>query len=83
MDQIPITGLEDLERHLQQLVEAPDTPLDAKLFDEVELQLTGKLYASWTPLSFWSKWTTKCPFVEGAIKCFVDSISSCGQNGRQ
>jgi hypothetical protein len=44
MDQIPITGLEELERHLQQLVEAPDTPLDAKLFDEVELQLTGKLY---------------------------------------
>jgi hypothetical protein len=52
MDQIPITGLEELERHLQQLVEAPDTPLDAKLFDEVELQLTGKLYASWTRLSF-------------------------------
>jgi hypothetical protein len=46
MDQIPITGLEELERHLQQLIEAPDTPLDAKLFDEVELQLTGKLYAS-------------------------------------
>jgi hypothetical protein len=46
MDQIPITGLEELERHFQQLVEAPDTPLDAKLFDEVELQLTGKLYAS-------------------------------------
>jgi hypothetical protein len=52
MDQIPITGLEELERHLQQLVEAPDTPLDAKLFDEVELQLTGKIYASWTQLSF-------------------------------
>jgi hypothetical protein len=52
MDQIPITGLEELERHLQQLVEAPDTPLDVKLFDEVELQLTGKLYTSWTRLSF-------------------------------
>ncbi len=41
MEEIPITGLEELERHLQQLVEAPETPLDAKLFDEVELQLTG------------------------------------------
>jgi hypothetical protein len=50
MDQMPITGLEELERHLQRLVEAPDTPLDAKLFDEVELQLTGKLYASWIRL---------------------------------
>lgn len=42
MDDIPITGLEELERHLQHLIEAPDTPLDANLFDEVELQLTGK-----------------------------------------
>jgi hypothetical protein len=51
MDQILVTGLEELERHLQQLVEAPETLLDAKLFDEVELQLTGKLYVSWTRLS--------------------------------
>jgi hypothetical protein len=43
MEEIPITGLEELERHVQHLVEAPETPLDAKLFDEVELQLTGKL----------------------------------------
>ena len=43
MEEIPVTGLEELESHLQQLVEAPDTPLNAKLFDEVELQLTGKL----------------------------------------
>lgn len=43
MEEILITGLEELERHLQHLVQAPDTPLDAKLFDEVELQLTGKL----------------------------------------
>lgn len=41
MDDVPITGLEELERHLQHVVEAPETPLDAKLFDEVELQLTG------------------------------------------
>jgi hypothetical protein len=42
MDEIPITGLEETERHLQQLVEDPETSLNAKLFDEVELQLTGK-----------------------------------------
>jgi hypothetical protein len=42
MDKIPITGLVELESHLQQLVQDPETPLNAKLFDEVELQLTGK-----------------------------------------
>lgn len=41
MNDVPITGLEELERHLQHVVDAPETPLDAKLFDEVELQLTG------------------------------------------
>jgi hypothetical protein len=44
MEEIPITGLEELERHVQHLVEAPETLLDVKLFDEVELQLTGKLF---------------------------------------
>ena len=42
MEEIPIHGLEELERHVQQLIEAPETPLDANLFDEVELQLNGK-----------------------------------------
>jgi len=42
MEDMPITGLEDLERHLEQVAEAPGTPLDAKLFDEVELQLTDQ-----------------------------------------
>jgi hypothetical protein len=42
MEEIPVHGLEELERHVQQLVEAPETPLHAKLFDEVELQLNGK-----------------------------------------
>lgn len=42
MEDIPITGLEELEHHLKQLVEAPEMPLNAKLFDEVELQLTGR-----------------------------------------
>ncbi len=44
MDDVPITGLEELESHLQRLLEAPDTLLDPKLFDEVELQLNGMLF---------------------------------------
>ncbi|KAF4627470.1 hypothetical protein G7Y89_g10684 [Cudoniella acicularis] len=40
MEDIPITGLEELESHLQKLIASPETPLDAKLFDEVQLQLT-------------------------------------------
>lgn len=48
MEEIPITGLEELESHLQHLVHDPETPLNAKLFDEVELQLTGKqIQPSW------------------------------------
>lgn len=42
MEELPITGLEEIESHLQQLVQDPETQLNAKLFDEVELQLTGK-----------------------------------------
>lgn len=42
MEELPITGLEELEKHLDVVLEAPDTPLDAKLFDEVELQLNGR-----------------------------------------
>jgi hypothetical protein len=43
-DGIPVTGLEELESHLQILLQSPDTALDAKLFDEVSLQLTGTLW---------------------------------------
>jgi len=42
MEEIPVHGLEELERHVQQLVEAPQTPLGAKLFNEVKLKLNGK-----------------------------------------
>lgn len=52
MEEIPIIGLEELERHLKQLVQSPDTPLDAKLFDEVELQLTGESDSCRTRLQF-------------------------------
>lgn len=42
MENAPIDGLEALEKHLNVLVENPETPFDAKLFDDVELQLTRK-----------------------------------------
>lgn len=44
MEEIPITGLEELEAHLAQIIDDPDTPLNAKLFDEVELQLNGMYF---------------------------------------
>lgn len=40
----PVSGADDLENHLQQLLETPDTPLNGKLLDDVELQLTGKYH---------------------------------------
>lgn len=40
-EQVRIAGLGDLEAHLEQLVDDPQTPLNAKLFDDIELQLTG------------------------------------------
>jgi hypothetical protein len=42
MDDVPIWGLDKLENHLDQVAGALDTPLEDKLFDDVELQLTGK-----------------------------------------
>lgn len=44
IDDTPIFKLEELEAHLQDLVKSPDTPIDTKLFDAVELQLTGMCY---------------------------------------
>jgi hypothetical protein len=40
-DTIPVSGVDELEKHLDQLIDDPNLPLDSKLFDEVELQLTG------------------------------------------
>ncbi|KAH8802759.1 hypothetical protein F5884DRAFT_482497 [Xylogone sp. PMI_703] len=40
MDVTPITGVEELEDHVRQLIDDPSIPLNAKLFDEVGLQLT-------------------------------------------
>jgi hypothetical protein len=41
MDSSPVTGVEELDDHLDELCDDPETPLNTKLFDEVELQLTG------------------------------------------
>lgn len=41
METVPITGLDELDSHLDELIEDPNVPLNAKLFDHVELQLTG------------------------------------------
>lgn len=46
MDDIPVSGLAELEEHMEKLAEAPDTPVNAKLFDDVELQLTGRIFQS-------------------------------------
>lgn len=43
VDGSPITGLDALEAHLQDLLNVPDTELNEALFDEVSLQLTGSL----------------------------------------
>ena len=45
-DVIPITGLEELENHLRELLQSPDAEADEDLFDEVNLQLTGT-WACW------------------------------------
>ncbi|KAI1151532.1 hypothetical protein F4825DRAFT_451410 [Nemania diffusa] len=39
-DTIPVSGVDDLEKHLDQLASDPNLPLDNKLFDHVELQVT-------------------------------------------
>ncbi|KAM7187342.1 hypothetical protein V8F20_011006 [Naviculisporaceae sp. PSN 640] len=40
MESTPITGLAELNSHLDELIHDPEIPLNAKLFDDVELQLT-------------------------------------------
>lgn len=43
MDTIPISRIDKLHAHLESLCTDPETAIDARLFDEVELQLTGNL----------------------------------------
>ncbi|TQV90691.1 hypothetical protein IF1G_10643 [Cordyceps javanica] len=40
MDAVPISRLDELHAHLEELGREPDTPIDARLLDEIELQLT-------------------------------------------
>ncbi|KAK0641959.1 hypothetical protein B0T16DRAFT_461982 [Cercophora newfieldiana] len=40
MDTTPVTGLDELDRHLDDLVRDTSIPVNAKLLDDVELQLT-------------------------------------------
>jgi hypothetical protein len=42
MDEVKVSGLNELETHLQKVIAFPNTTLDAKLFDDVELQLNGR-----------------------------------------
>ena len=42
MDSVPISGLEELQAHLQQLVDDPAVPFNLKAMDDVEFQLTGR-----------------------------------------
>ncbi|OAA72051.1 hypothetical protein LEL_09286 [Akanthomyces lecanii RCEF 1005] len=37
---VPISRLDELHAHIAELVDNPDTPIDARLLDEIELQLT-------------------------------------------
>lgn len=67
MENAPIDGLESLEKHLQVLVQKPDTPFDAKLFDDVELQLTRK----WMAFLLSARWNN--------IICLFVRMVSCRQ----
>jgi hypothetical protein len=41
MENTPVTGLDELDKHLDDLLQDPDLAVNPKLFDDVELQLTG------------------------------------------
>jgi hypothetical protein len=60
MDGIPVSGLAELENHMEKLAEAPDTLVNAKLFDDVELQLTGRFVqlSTTTNKMAWLFWQT-------------------------
>jgi hypothetical protein len=38
----PPSSLPDLQQHLLEVADSPDTKLDERLFDKVESQLTGQ-----------------------------------------
>ena len=49
MDNVRISGLTELQAHVQELIDDPSAPFNAKLFDDVELQLTGKTFTYSNP----------------------------------
>lgn len=54
MDAIPLTGVDELDLHLDQLLQDPSLALNAKLFDNVQLQLRGNLAATCAPRSLYA-----------------------------
>lgn len=56
MNNMPISGLAELEAHLHQLLADASLPFNAKLLDDVELQLTGK-----SALCNIESWPKLCP----------------------
>lgn len=49
---IPITDLDELETHLQELLQSPDTVLDEDIIDNVGLQLTGMSSLCWLDVRY-------------------------------
>jgi hypothetical protein len=70
-DTIPVTGVDDLENHLNELLSDTTLALQAKLFDDVELQLTGKNHIQPSPLPFLHRTAPFCPV------CYKLKISIC------
>ena len=46
MDTTPLSGVDELDEHLDELLQDDQLPLNAKLFDNVQLQLTGQIEIS-------------------------------------
>jgi hypothetical protein len=46
METTPVTGLDELDKHLDGLIQDPSLILNPKLFDDIELQLTGTAFIS-------------------------------------
>jgi hypothetical protein len=54
MDAIPLTGVDELDLHLDQLLQDSSLVLNAKLFDHVHLQLRGNPAATRLPFTICS-----------------------------
>lgn len=56
---IPVTGVDELDKHLDELIADPTIPSNIKLFDDVTLQLTRKF--SIYKFFIWSRSKTNLP----------------------